>query len=218
VLNEEGIAAYTPQRIILYLSAFDMTGSPELFSLPLAPSRPLKMMRVYSLLRDAGLTNDEIGSSAHAYLFSQFLPEVRYAFVYRAFLRQWFGGAPRPTPASQRLPEFSSYFDPQWLDYNFLFLREFIAFCHRAGIEVMIMEGQINPSARTDKIVELNGVVRTRIADLMREYSNVSYVPASAIYEFSTDEYHDTTHVLPDAAKRFTTRVSSYLAMIKREP
>jgi hypothetical protein len=48
----------------------------------------------------------------------------------------------------------------------------------------------------------------------MREFPNVRYVPASDVYEFTADEYHDTTHVLPDAAKRYTARFSTYLAMM----
>src|SRR6185369_2115374 len=118
VLNADRIAAYNPRRIILYVSAFDMTGSPELFSLPLAPPRPALIWPVYRRLRASGLTADEIGPNLHGYIASQLLPEYRYAFVYRALLRQWFDGAPRPVvPSQQRLPEFSNYFDPQWLEY-----------------------------------------------------------------------------------------------------
>ena len=147
VLYEEPIAAFNPERVIVYLSAFDMTGSPELFSLPLAPSRPSAIWSIYSRLRAAGLTRDELAPNMHAFVFSQLLPEYRYSFVYRALLRQWFGAAPRPAPASQRLPEFSSYYDAQWLDYNFSFFRDFMEFCRARGIEVLVAEGQINPTA-----------------------------------------------------------------------
>jgi hypothetical protein len=223
VLNEDAIAAYNPARVVLYLSAFDMTGSPELFSLPLAPPRPVAMWSMVSRLRHCGLTPGETNPSLHAYIFSQLLPEYRYSFVFRAFLKQWFserpdGGAapavaaPPPAPVKGRLTEFSTYFDPQWLDYNFLFFREFLAFCHARGIEVLIVEGQINPSARTPEIDVLNETVRSRFAALAGEFSNLRYVPASAVYEFTTEEYHDMTHVLPEAAGKYTARLSAYLA------
>ena len=57
VLNEDAIAAMHPARMILYLSAFDMTGSPELFSLPLAPPQWRTIWPVYARLRAAGLTS-----------------------------------------------------------------------------------------------------------------------------------------------------------------
>jgi hypothetical protein len=212
VLNAERIAAYNPRRIILYVSAFDMTGSPELFSLPLAPPRPSLIWPVYSRLEASGLTEDEIRPTLHAYIASQLLPEYRYAFIYRAMLRQWFGGAPRPVvPAQQRLPEFSNYFDPQWLEYNFLFFHDFMEFCRARKIDVLIVEGQINPAARTPKIDALNDTVRTRLRAYLPDFPNMRYVPAADVYEFSADEYHDTTHVLPDAARKYTARLAVYL-------
>jgi len=214
VLNAERIAAYNPRRILLYLSAFDMTGSPELFSLPLAPPRATQIWSVYSRLRASGLTEEEISPNLHAYIVSQLLPEYRYGFIYRALLRQWFGGAPRPVaPSQQRLPEISNYFDPQWLEYNFLFFHDFMDFCRARGIEVLIVEGQINPSARTPKIDALNDTVRTRLLSYLPEYPKIRYVPAADVYEFVADEYHDTTHVLPDAARKYTARLAAYLAM-----
>lgn len=211
VLNEEAIAAMNPARVILYLSAFDMTGSPELYSLPLAPPVPSKIWPVYSTLRKAGLTEAQLAPTIHAYIFSQLLPEYRYSFVYRAFLRKWFHGAPHPTDDGRQLPQFSNYFEAEWLDYNFLFFRQFLAFCQAHHINVMIVEGQINPAARTPKITELDAVVRTRVHELMREFGNVSYVPAADIYEFSAEEYHDTVHVHEDAARRFTAQFSKFL-------
>jgi len=213
VLNAERIAAYNPRRIILYVSAFDMTGSPELFSLPLAPPRLASIWPVYRRLRASGLTADEIGPNLHGYIASQLLPEYRYAFVYRALLRQWFGGAPRPVvPSQQRLPEFSNYFDPQWLEYNFLFFHDFMEFCRDRHINVLIVEGQINPSARTPKIDELNATVRSRLLAYLPDHPNMRYLPASDIYEFTPEEYHDTTHVLPGAAMKYTARLAEHLA------
>jgi hypothetical protein len=212
VLNEDAIAAFNPARVILYMSAFDMTGSPELFSLPLAPPRPLAMWSVYARLRASGLTAEETAPSIHAYVASQLVPEYRYSFVYRAMLRQWLGAAPRPVvPAEQRLPEFSSYFDPQWLDYNFLFFRDFLTFCEARGIEVVVAEGQINPAARTPAIDALNAMVRSRMMELLLQFKGLRYVPASEVYEFTAAEYHDMTHVLPEAASRYTARLSAYL-------
>lgn len=212
VLNQEAIAAFNPQRVILYLSSFDMTGSPELFSLPLAPSEPWKIWPIYARLRAAGLTDAEISPSLHAYVFSQLFPEYRYSFVSRAYIRQWFGAAPRPTPASQRLPEYSMYFDAQWLDYNFQFLRDFLAFCDAHGIDVLVVEGQINPSFMTPAIEALNGQVRDRILAMRSDFTRLRYLPASDTYQFTPAEYHDMTHVLPDAAERYTARLSAVLS------
>jgi len=208
VLNADAIAAMHPARVILYLSAFDMTGSPELFSLPLAPPQWRTIPAVYARLRAAGLTWAEIGPSFQRYLTSQFLPEYRYSFVYRALIREWFGAAPRPAPAAgARVPEFSSYFDPQWLEYNFSFLEDFLAFCSDSGIAVLVLEGQINPSAMTPAIAALNAGVRERLLGYRARFGTFRYVPADAVYQFAADEYHDMTHVLPEAARRYTRQL-----------
>lgn len=210
VLNEDAIAAMHPARVILYLSAFDMTGSPELFSLPLAPPQWRTIPAVYNRLRGAGLTFADIGPSFQRYLVSQFLPEYRYSFVYRALIREWFDGAPRPAPPpGARMPEFSSYFDPQWLEYNFSFLEDFLAFCAGSGIDVLVLEGQINPSAMTPAIAALNAGVRERLLGYRAKYGTLRYVPADAVYQFASDEYHDMTHVLPEAARRYTRQLVS---------
>jgi hypothetical protein len=212
VLHEDAIAAMHPARVILYLSAFDMTGSPELFSLPLAPPQWRTIGPIYTRLRAAGLTTAEIAPSFRSYLVSQFVTEYRYSFVYRALIRQWFDAAPRPEPPpGARMPEFSSYFDAQWLGYNFAFLEDFLAFCQQAGIDVLVLEGQINPSAMTPAIDALNATVRERLLGYRTAYPLLRYVPADEVYRFSSDEYHDMTHVLPEAAKRYTTRLAALL-------
>ena len=73
-------------------------------------------------------------------------------------------------------------------------------------------EGQINPNAVTPEIKNLNDTVRTRLIAMTSEFANLRYVPASDVYQFSAAEYHDTTHVFPDAAERYTARLSALLA------
>ena len=173
------------------------------------------MWSVLRRLRHSGLTSAETSSSVHEFVAGQLFPEYRYRFVFRAFLKQWFGEAyesARPPVATQRFAEFSTYYDPQWLDYNFGFFLEFLEFCRSRGIEVMVVEGQVNPAAVTPTIADLNRMVRRRLEDLRTEFPNLSYVPAAAVYEFSPAEYHDTTHVLPEAARTYTERLSAYLA------
>ena len=73
-------------------------------------------------------------------------------------------------------------------------------------------EGQINPKAMTPEIKNLNDTVRSRLIGMTSEFANLRYLPASDVYEFSAAEYHDTTHVLPEAAERYTARLSALLA------
>ncbi len=76
---------------------------------------------------------------------------------------------------------------------------------------MLIVEGQINPAARTEKINALNDTVRSRLLAYLPEFPNMRYVPAADVYEFATEEYFDTTHVLPDAARKYTARLAAYL-------
>ena len=159
--------------MILYLSAFDMTGSPGALQSAARAAAPVGDL-VDLLAASGGRPDaDELAPNMHAFVFSQLLPEYRYSFVYRALLRQWFGAAPRPAPPSQRLPEFSSYFDPQWLDYNFSFFRDFMEFCRARGIDVLVVEGQINPTAVTPEIKTLNDTVRWRLIAMTSEFANL---------------------------------------------
>jgi hypothetical protein len=64
----------------------------------------------------------------------------------------------------------------------------------------------------TPEIKNLNETVRSRLIGMTSEFANLRYVPAPDVYVFSAAEYHDTTHVLPDAAERYTARLSALLA------
>jgi hypothetical protein len=242
VLYEEAIAAYNPARVILYLSAFDLTAAPELYSLPLAPSRPSAMWSVISRLRNSGVSSAETDGPIHEFVASQLFPEYRYSFVFKAFLKPWFresgerrvasapvlsdrrpriiralfqGSTPDPTvdeATRQHIREFVGYYYPEWLDYNYAFLKDFVVFCQTRGIEVVIAEGQVNPIVKSAKVDALNAMVRSRFAELEAQFSNVMFVPASEVYTFAAADYIDLTHVDRPAAMKYTQRLSSYLA------
>ena len=105
-----------------------------------------------------------------------------------------------------------SYFHPEWLDYNYTFLRDFVAFCAARRIDVVIVEGQINPIVKSAKIDALNQMARWRFAELEARFRNVTFIPAADMYQFTSADYRDLTHVIPQAAVTYTRRLSSYLA------
>lgn len=241
VLYEEAIASQNPSRIILYLSAFDLTAAPELYSLPLAPSRPTAMWPVIERLRTSGLPSTAVDGPIHEFVASQLFPEYRYAFLFKAFTKPFFnqsGASPvarmRPSSAepsvvrvawtnvsiqepavdeeaARHVKEFVSYYYPEWLDYNLAFLKEFISFCEKRGLSVVIAEGQVSPLVQSQKVESLEAMVRSRMGELELQFSNLTFVPASSTFHFVSSDYMDLTHVHREAAMKYTAQLSSLL-------
>lgn len=241
-LYREEIAAYQPDRIILYLSSFDLTAGPELYSLPFAPPHPTRMWSTIQRLRAAGVPADVADGPIHSYVASQLFPEYRYAFLYKAFMKPFFGEtaqpavarlAPQATPephvvlaawsgaeeqtppidtdTQRRIDEFVGYHYPEWVDYNFGFLKEFIRFCRDRGLTVVIAEGQVNPIVHSPKVAFLDAVVRSRFAELELQFSNLTFIPATDTVRFVPSDYVDLTHVRREAAMRYTAQLSTLL-------
>ncbi len=232
LLYREEIAARNPERVILYVSAFDLTAGPELFSWPLAPSHPMAIWDTVSRVTRGGAPPDRVAEASHNFIASQLLPEYRYAFIFRAFLKQWTErGAMRtaldwwmPTlhaaaaaesavlqadpSLEERTRQFLSYYMPEWLDYNYRFLRAFVAFCRERGIDVVIVEGQVSPLVKGEKLDALGRMVRSRFAELALLYPNVRVVHVGEAYTFVESDYRDFTHVSPEAARVFTRELS----------
>jgi hypothetical protein len=262
VLYEDAIAAYNPGRVILYLSAFDLAAAPELYSLPLAPSKPSEIVSLPLRLGSLGVDLGGNSAAIHSFIASQLLPEYRFSFIFKGLLKELVrdrsddrpvavrpieersvvpavffhrpgvrvglravrvihtvGGVSSPPDAAVspgRISEFVSYYLPEWLDYNYAFLRDFVTFCRSRGIQVVIAEGQINPIVSSPKVSALNQAVDRRFADLDAEFSNVTFIPAAEIYQFASSEYSDLTHVERPAAMAYTQRLSAYLSAHER--
>ena len=241
VLYEDAIAAQNPSRIILYLSAFDLTAAPELYSLSLAPSRPTAMWSVIQRLRASGLKPEDVDGPIHEFIASQLFPEYRYAFLFKAFTKPIFQPSgtsmarvqppdseePRVVRAAwssagaqesavdeetaRHVKEFVGYYYPEWLDYNFAFLKEFVRFCQQRGLDIVIAEGQVNPVVQSPKVDALEAIVRSRMAELELQFSNLTFVPATASFLFGPSDYVDLTHVHREAAVKYTAHLSSLL-------
>jgi len=232
-LYRHEIAARNPERVILYLSAFDLTAGQEVHVWPLAPAHPLGAWLTLSMLRSELAAAD--AAAAHAFIASQLIPEFRASYIFRAFLKRWTDSAARGiarvnllpvaaaaavrAPAAQaaavdeaaRQRQFVSYYLPEWLDYNYRLLRSFVAFCRERNIEVLIVEGQVNPMVKSEKLETLADMVRSRFLELNLIYDNVRIVWARDSHVFTAAEYRDYTHVKPEAARVFTRMLAGQL-------
>ena len=112
---------------------------------------------------------------------------------------------------AQHVRDFVGYYFPEWLDYNFAFLKEFIRFCQQGGLDIVIAEGQVNPVVQSTKVDALEAIVRSRIAELQLQFSNLTFVPASETFRFGQSDYVDLTHVHREAAMKYTAQLSSLL-------
>ena len=112
---------------------------------------------------------------------------------------------------ARHVKEFVGYHYPEWLDYNFAFLKEFVRFCQQRGLDIVIAEGQVNPVVQSPKVDALEAIVRSRMAELELQFSNLTFVPASATFHFGPSDYVDLTHVHREAAMKYTAQLSSLL-------
>jgi hypothetical protein len=113
-----------------------------------------------------------------------------------------------------RVREFIGYYLPEWLDYNYFFLRSFVAFCAARGIDVVIVEGQVSPAVAGPKLEALAAIVQPRFGELANLYPNVRVVAARDSYQFVAADYQDFTHVHPAAARLFTRQLSGQIGNV----
>lgn len=211
-----------PRNILLYLSEFDIAVSPQIETVLLGPRQGLKLIGIWEKMIKCGLWNDYKNMLIHS-VFAEMLPEYKYSFIFRGIVRKIWGPYPAVNSSLLPLAMDPSAIDPELLKsiellthlfhdagvrFNIECLREFVAFCADQNIQVIIVEGQYNPLAYTPKALNYNAKVREMLSTLPKEYKNVRFIPRTLCYQFNSGEYMDISHVVPDAARRFTKQLS----------
>ena len=92
-----------------------------------------------------------------------------------------------------------------------MLLKNFLDYCRKKDVIVYVQEGQCNPITHNEENQNVNEEVRRKMRDLIAKYSNVTYLTKSELYEFKIDDYLDIAHVIPEAGKKYTQSLLSYL-------
>ena len=87
--------------------------------------------------------------------------------------------------------------------FNLKTVEKTISYFEHKGIRVVILQGQYNPLAYTEKNLALDAQVREALINLAAQHPNCVYVPREKLYNFSVNEYWDGYHVKPEAAQKF---------------
>jgi hypothetical protein len=223
LLYRDELQKYRPRNILLYLSEFDIAVTPQIEAVLLGPQQGVNSIGIWEKIIKCGLWNEYKNMLIYC-AFAEMLPEYKYSFIFRGIVKKLWGSEPSkanvklptlPTDPSEINPELlkstellNQVFQDAGIQFNIECLKEFVVFCAAKNIQVIIVEGQYNPLAYTPKAMSYNTKVKEMLCGLQKEYKNVRFIPRTLCYQFNFREYRDISHVLPDAARRFTKHLS----------
>jgi len=211
------IAAKRPRNLLLYLSELDMAQIPQSSVFQLSPPQGAGIVSALNTLRRAPLLKNRTETMA-SMVVKELLPEYYYAFVFRGMLKKALkpdisikAEADSSEELQKSIEKFKAKLGREAIEANIFFLEEFIKFCEKRNLPVIIVEGHYNPLAVGDKTTELNSLVMARLRALTAQYSMVRIIPRSMQHQFSVADYRDITHVVPAAAREFNEHLSELL-------
>jgi hypothetical protein len=221
---KSALRCYNPRRVILYLSEFDIG------SHPLAPSfayTPPSWARFWNLYRVRRF-DKRMGLAYQfpaAILLADFFPEYKYSFVFGGLLaratgrnaatgRKTFGELTPEQLLAIHLKGLGNL-EEEAIPLNLGFLEDFVEFCGKEDMQVVIVEGQYHPLAFREQNIRLHEEVKDAIERLCAEHPNARHIPRSEIYEFAESEFADGTHVTKEAGAHFTRAL---LSRLKKTP
>ena len=70
-------------------------------------------------------------------------------------------------------------------------------------MKVVIIEGQYNPLAYTEKSRYLNKVTHNELESFAKKFKNVTFFSRSNVMQFTEDDYMDAVHVKSESGYRF---------------
>ena len=227
LLYRNYIKHYKPRHILLYLSEFDMAREPAFDAAKLAPAQ---RFYIFSLFRKLSmlLKSSEANLFFKELMVGEVLPEYKYAFVFRGITDKLMGknealGIRNITEISDReylriqLDNLGKNLKAEFIRINLALLRDFITFCGRENIHLIIVEGQYNPQAYTEQNRRMNRIVSRDLGSLASEFEYVTFLPRSAIFEFLEDDYRDGYHVKKEMGERFTKALIGYLESLSHD-
>lgn len=226
VLYRSQIKALRPACIVLHLSEFDIANFPQLQeTINVGPNQGVYLFDLFKKIRQY-----PVGKNYYKMFFpviaGELLPEYKYSFVFRGLLNRVIGpghaeaGGPPQTgsvPSAELMNQIAKcvrYLDEKAIDFNMSFLEDFLMFCEKEGFEVVIVEGQYNPLGYNEKTGRLNGLVKELMQQLPLKYKNVRFIPRAELYNFAIKDYRDVSHVVPEAARAYTGRLSALLERV----
>lgn len=220
VLYRDYIARYRPRCILLYLSDFDIARQQPPESVAMAPRQGLHLIGLWAKIRS--LSEGDYDRALTEMLVGELSPEFKYGFLFRALTEKTFlriarslGRADKKPPVrstlQQRIQWLQDSISAEYTPFNMTFLCQFLAHARSYGAQVVIVEGQYNPAASNATTLLVSERVRSDLQELATAFEHVQFLPRTAIYQFSEEDYQDLSHVTLEAASAFAPRLVAML-------
>jgi len=222
VLYQKNILAENPSNILLYLSDFDLAKAPNFQIYVYAPFQGLELFKLYRQLNAHRFKKAPWVFSLKN-IFAFLFPEYKYAEIPRilanSILLDSFGPRRPFFPLTQEAEfEISARglkgLNPAYIDSSLSFLEDFILFCGRHNIRVIVLEGQYNPLAYSKENRIASRITKEKLRRLLKKHPRVVFIPLEELPPLYPKDFTDLVHVTPEAGKRFTQFVYSYLQKI----
>jgi hypothetical protein len=214
VTFERQIVAYRPERILLYLSDFDLARPPDPAALVIAPAQGSRLPRLWRDLAEVG-GEPSLRPVVAELAVGELFPEFKYRFVFRGIVQKAFqriaarsGARPeKPAPREtieQRIGFLRAAIAREPIAFNLHFLRRFLEDVTGQGIQVVIVEGQYNPVASDAATEAIAAEVAGRVRAMREALEGVRYVSRAELRGFVEADYVDLSHVRPEVGYAFT--------------
>ena len=214
-LYRDYIAAKKPEYILLFLSEFDLAKEPSLDAAKIAPAQGWDLLNKFSIYSEIShLAKTELAFKEMS--VGEFFPEYKYAFIFKGLSNKLFKKNeslkvkslydqlhPDSNKLQKEISGILSAMDKRCIQYQIYFLKEFLRYCDKQGIKVVIAEGQYNPIAYTETSLRLNEVVHQELSGLVQEFRHVQFIPRAETYLLKEADYDDSVHVNSEVAKRY---------------
>lgn len=207
------IKSFGPEYILLYLSEFDLARNHNLQAAKIAPNQGLHLISLYPLLREVA-EHSQSHMAIKEMIVGEFLPEYKYAFVFGGILDKFLGKSQAlAVPSWTKMPDDVSLkihlnnieknTNREVIDLNNRILEKFLSYCRDEALKVIIVEGQYNPLAYTEKTLDLNKVVRQNLLNIDHAFENVTFISRTEVMKFHEEDYRDGYHVYAKPAEKF---------------
>lgn len=237
VFFQQNIRRIKPDYIIIYVSEFDIARDIKIEKLMVTPKHwPSAINLIQRMYQHNSMCNnciENVGRVIMSYIF----PEYKFNFIFSALLKKFIGyrdkndqneirkdikqkplaqraKSPKELLARklQRRPKFfENRLNRKEIGVNIVLLEDFIQFCIKENITVIMLDGAYNPMIYSDRLRKMNKRVRAKICKIAEKYTHTTFVSGHKLYQFQIEEYMDATHVTEDAGNRYVKELFEYL-------
>lgn len=222
VFCEKEVESFNPSRVLLYATIYDLghVAGPEKYQAfySLGDLKSWFFNAQSKRLPREARPELYLGKILAGCLF----PEYRYSSFFREAVERFLGRPAQSMVRGKKTEEVLKIrIDRQIgnvrslsgasVDINLFFLEEFLRFCGKKKIDVVILEGHISPLVETPPIRELHSVTMRKLSQMSLRYAHVRWVPASELVRLEDEDFSDMIHAKPEASVKYSQSVLAYL-------